>query len=383
MKEKFENRGLTGKIRLTLTDPSTNEKAIWEADKAIIIYYIKSIVTDYLKQGYRLTLRQLYYQLVTKNIIRNHDTIYKKLSSILDDCMYSGEIDWEAIEDRGRVPYLPYSVEGIEDALQDTIDAYRLNRQMGQSTHVELWTEKDAISGILKRVTSQFHIRLVVNKGYTSSSAIYGAYTRFKKKIEEGKKVHILYFGDHDPSGLDMVRDIRERLLFMFSHGESELLHSAAFEYWSKNCEKKDWNIYMLIDRYPQYEQMQKLVHADYNGGEDAKLEAMWDAAVISFYIEENSLFSVQHIGLTKEQIRKYSPPPNPAKITDPRAANYIKEHGKISYEVDALTPETLVQIVKDSIMENINEDMFVAVIEKEHRDKEAIEKFIKGMNEK
>ena len=82
------------------------------------------------------------------------------------------------------------------DALDDTANYYRLDRQRTQKQTIEVWTEKDAISGILKRITEKFHVRLGINKGYSSSAAMYRAYERFVEDINQGRKVTVLYFGD-------------------------------------------------------------------------------------------------------------------------------------------------------------------------------------------
>ncbi|MGL6008505.1 MAG: hypothetical protein ACRC1D_03535 [Culicoidibacterales bacterium] len=118
MKERFEHRKITGSITLTL---SNKEK--WTKDKGQLCDEVLSIIARYAKQGYTLTLRQLYYQLVAAGAIRNDDVVYKKMSSILYDLRYSGQVAWDAIEDRGRVPYMPYWVEDIADAIEDTVSA--------------------------------------------------------------------------------------------------------------------------------------------------------------------------------------------------------------------------------------------------------------------
>jgi hypothetical protein len=129
-------------------------------------------------------------------------------------------VDWDAIKDRGRIPKIPYCNESVQQAIEDAARTFRLDRQEDQQNVVEIWVEKDALSSILYRVASKYHIKLVVNKGYSSSTAMYEAYERFVEYFEQGKHVTILYFGDHDPSGKDMIRDIRERLTFMLCQGE-------------------------------------------------------------------------------------------------------------------------------------------------------------------
>ena len=265
---------------------------------------VNSIIEEYAEQGYILTLRQLYYQLVSRDVIANKQSEYAKLSTLLVKGRMAGVVDWNAIEDRIRVPFIPYSVDDIDDAINDTINQYRLNRQDGQDVYIELWVEKDALSGVLKRITSKYHINLMVNRGYSSCSAMHDAYERLERQESEGKKTVILYLGDHDPSGLDMIRDIEERL-----------------NEFGVNPE-------------------------------------------------------VRQIGLTMKQIKKYNPPPNPAKITDPRARNYIAEFGNVSWEVDALTPEVLHKLVQDNVEELIDMDLFNDKLIQEEQDKEKLQEF-------
>jgi hypothetical protein len=264
---------------------------------------INSIIEKYRQEGYRLTLRQLYYQLVTKDIIPNKQSEYAKLSALLVKGRMAGYVDWDAIEDRLRVANLPYWVRDIPDAINDTIRQYRLDRQTQQPVYIEVWCEKDALSSVLKRITHRYHVHLMVNRGYSSCSAMYDAYQRIARN-GMGRKVVILYLGDHDPSGLDMVRDIKERL--------SE------------------------------------------------------------FGIDPE----IRHVGITREQIKMYNPPPNPAKITDPRAKWYIEEHGNTSWEVDALDPKVLHALLIEHIEEMIDIDLFNEQIKKEEHDKEKLQEF-------
>lgn len=321
--EKFKDVRLTGSINVTCKFKNGTVR-YWRTTKEEVISDIQNVVQQYGNEGYILTLRQLHYQLVKANLIVNHIRAYKKLGEILDDCKYSGIIDWDAFEDRTRVPYIPYSVDGVDDALQDTIDQYRLNRQHGQKEHIELWTEKDALSGILKRTTEKYHIQLVVNKGYTSSSALYEAYHRVINNLRDSKTFTILYFGDHDPSGLDMIRDIRGRLTMMITKGKYKLPLKGL----------EDW-------------------------------------------------FQVVPIGLNMQQIKKYKLPPNPTKLTDTRSDKYVKLHGPDCWEVDALDPPTLTAIVEKNITERIDILKYEKMIAKENKGIKELQKFINSHNNK
>ncbi len=319
--EKFQDRILTGSIRVACKYENKPTR-YWEDRKENVIQHIIDIVDEYEADGYVLTLRQLHYQLVSSNWIVNHDSAYKKLGNIVDDCKYAGVIDWDNIEDRGRKPYIPYYVRDVEHALNDTIEQYRIDRQLGQDVCTELWTEKDALSGILRRSTEKYHIQLVVNKGYTSSSAIYAAYKRCIKAIGKQRRFIILYFGDHDPSGLDMVRDIRERLTFMLLNGDYAYnFEGMDMEYW----------------------------------------------------------FQVIPIGLSMEQIRKYNLPPNPTKLTDSRAKKYIQKFGETCWEVDALKPQVLTSIVEANIVNLIDVPQYKSMLEVENKGITELKKIVKN----
>lgn len=373
MREKFEDRALTGQINIKCKNDDGTFR-MWTADKGEVIDHITGIVNRYIRMGYRLTLRQLHYQLVTKNWIVNHDTAYSKLGDILDDCRYAGVIDWDMIEDRGRVPHLPYHADSVAEALEELHDYYRRDRQEGQRNLVEVWTEKDALSGILKRPAEKYHVRLVVNKGYSSSSALYRAYQRILEAIKDGQTFTILYFGDHDPSGLDMVRDIRDRLMKFLCSG-TQLRNDLAFmNKLQENWDATGMNVHELAaQEYLSYKAIDRFMDGSWSDDEDD----LFDTARIRRYIDENDIFRVIPMGLTMEQIKKYKLPPNPAKLTDGRAKDYIAEHGRICWEVDALDPEVLTAIVDRHIRSEIDIDLYDAMLESEETNKVEIRGFI------
>jgi hypothetical protein len=181
-------------------------------DKAKTITKANEIIDAYRAQGYRLTLRQLYYQFVSRDLIPNSERSYKNLGVAISEGRLAGLIDWTAIEDRVRVPKLPRQWSSIQSLVDSALYAYRLPRWEGQDNYVELWVEKDALAGVLQPLAEESHVTLMVNRGYSSQSAMYEAAQRFISAGEEHSKLHLLYLGDHDPSGEDMVRDVRDRL---------------------------------------------------------------------------------------------------------------------------------------------------------------------------
>ena len=180
-----------------------------------MISQCNTIITRYQAQGLRLTLRQLYYQLVSRNVVPNTERSYKRVGGILSDGRLAGLVDWNAIEDRGRPPIMQSQWRNLEGLAKSALSAYRLPRWAGQEFYVELWVEKQALAGVLEPIAEEFHVPLIVNKGYSSQSAMYESARRLTQSdapYTEMRTKVVLYMGDHDPSGEDMVRDVRARL---------------------------------------------------------------------------------------------------------------------------------------------------------------------------
>lgn len=320
---------------------------------------VNEIINIYSQQGYQLTLRQLYYQLVTRNIVVNNSKEYDKLNNLITKGRLLGIVDWNAIVDRTRSPKLPYFNHNPEDAINDAYTQYRLDRQLNQKAYVELWVEKDALSAVLMRKTSHYHIHLMVNRGYSSTTAMYDSYNRILRAIEDKRKAYILYLGDHDPSGLDMVRDIYDRIVRMLANQPSGVQKLIDENY-------EEFGIDELLNKWmDKIYEFQEMCEEEYKG-----TTINYSQECLA-YIFEN--FEIRHIGLTTEQVRQYNPPPNPAKMTDPRADWYVSKFGRTSWEVDALEPAVLHQIIDDNINQLIDIKQFNAMLEKEKVEKEIL----------
>lgn len=319
--------------------------------------FINEIIEEYQQEGYILTLRQLYYQLVSRDVIPNKPNEYAKLSTLLKEGRMAGIVDWDAIEDRLRKPESPSAWKSPQSIINACIEQYRKDRQKGQKIYLEVWVEKDALSGVLKRVTEKFGVPIMVNRGYSSASAMFDSYERFLKAIQKGQEVKVLYLGDFDPSGVDMIRDIKARI-DEFIVGSEALKDEADFG--------RNKNLYQ--------ERFDDFIEQGLQG---------WEADEIAReqYAEDKAKqFKIVPIALTKEQIRQYNPPPNPAKITDPRAKDFIAKHGNTSWEVDALKPEVLNDILTKAIESNIEIELFESVIEEEQEDIENLKKLSKEL---
>lgn len=194
------------------------------ADALTMIATINDILDDYRSQGYDLSLRQLYYQLVSRNIIPNEERSYKNTGNLVSDARLAGLIDWDMIKDRGREMVSNPHWEGTSAFLESVAPQFRLDLWEGQETYVEVMVEKQALEGVLEPVCRELDIPFTANKGYSSSSAMYEAGRRMYDKLQQEKAVYIIYLGDHDPSGIDMSRDVLDRLRLFAECHENDTL---------------------------------------------------------------------------------------------------------------------------------------------------------------
>src|SRR5262245_25433380 len=157
-------------------------------DSLVKIEQMVSIIDEYQAQGLRMTARQLYYQFVSRDFIVNTDKSYKLLTALLTNARYAGLVDWDAIEDRGREPNTPSEWPDLSALVASALRAYRLPRWRDQPKYVELWVEKQALAGVLEPIAREYHATLMVNKGYSSASAMKESAERIKKNTIKNQK---------------------------------------------------------------------------------------------------------------------------------------------------------------------------------------------------
>lgn len=166
---------------------------------------------DVLCLHHPMTVRQVYYQLVSRQVIKNNRSQYQAVSKALVSARQNHTIPWEWIEDRLRQPRFVSMWENLADFAETAITAYRRDIWQKQKRLVEVWLEKDALSGIFEEVLGDYGVTLNVGRGYDGWDSIRNASARYKPWHND---VVVLYFGDFDPSGEDMVRSLKERLAF-------------------------------------------------------------------------------------------------------------------------------------------------------------------------
>ena len=177
-----------------------------------LIERVNGIIAEYDAAGYALTLRQVYYQLVARDVIENSERSYKNVGNLINNGRLSGLIDWNAIEDRTRVHRELSHWNSLSEILSDAASQYRRDLWEGQPYYVEVWVEKDALIGIVEQAAQSRDCPCFSCRGYASQSAMWASAQRFIRKYRQERQCILLYLGDHDPSGIDMTRDIRERL---------------------------------------------------------------------------------------------------------------------------------------------------------------------------
>ena len=264
---------------------------------ASVIEMANSIIEDYSAQGFSLTLRQLYYQFVARDLIPNTERSYKRLGGIINDGRLAGEVSWSAIEDRLRVPVTPSWWDSPADVIRAAASGYQRDRWDGQTFRVEVWIEKDALAGVIAGICDELQVPYLACRGYTSQSATWRAAVRMERNHRRGQTPVVIHLDD--PSGIDMTRDITDRLALLSG---------------------------LTID--------------------------------------------VNRIALNMDQIEEHSPPPNPAKTTDSRFDSYVVEYGDDSWELDALEPRMLSDLVGDTIRSYMDTDLYDDEVAKEEAER-------------
>lgn len=253
------------------------------------IDYVNGIIRDYNAQGYKLTVRQIYYQLVARNIIANTYQNYKRIASIINDGKMAGIVDWDAIEDRTREFIIRNHWRNGGSILRACADQYFEDMWQNQHTRVAVIIEKEALVGVLTDLCERYDVPILAARGYPSGTVLREfAKTVVNPALVHGQNYHSLHLGDHDPSGLDMTRDLTEKF-GIFCDGDPNI--------------------------------------------------------------------ALTRLALNMDQIEELNPPKNPAKSTDSRFEKYAQEFGTSSWELDALQPSFLNELVESNITGFIDQE--------------------------
>lgn len=274
----------------------------FRAESLRLIEKINGVIKDYDAQGYSLTLRQVYYQMVARDVIQNNEKSYKNLGNLINDARLAGMIDWHSIEDRTRNLRGLSHWDSPAEIIKSVSNSYHIDYWEEQENYVEVWVEKDALVGIVGQVCNELDVNYFSCRGYVSQSEMWAASRRLARQRDAGKNIVLLHLGDHDPSGIDMSRDIQDR----------------------------------------------------------------------------NSLFGTDfefhRLALNMNQIEAFAPPPNPTKLTDSRAGDYILNYGESCWELDALEPKVISDLISENVLKYRDPYYYEIAKSKEKSERERLE---------
>lgn len=266
-----------------------------------------------------LTLRQIYYRLVAGGLIPNRRSAYNGLSAQLVKAREAGEVDESRIVDRSRTIQdraFDSPTDFLEAAIYTTKSKNFRRFWTTQENYVEAWVEKDALSQVIAGAVEDLNTIVAPSRGYSSFSYLREAARRFQNNRGDAGHVVILHLADHDPSGLDMTRDLRERFI-------------------------------------------------SYTGGYPFSIE-------------------VKRIALTFDQVQERDLIPNPTKIEDPRAAGYIARYGNECWELDAIEPDQLVEMVETAVSNHVTDwDTWDEIKEQDAQDRQELRKVFEDLKKK
>lgn len=307
----------------------------------------------YAADGYDLSLRQIYYLFVAQDLFpdsrcwindggwkrhpdgtKNAEPNYKWLGDLLNKARLAGILDWDYIVDRTRTVRGTPHWSDPQHIVDSAASSHRLDKWATQRRRVEIWVEKDALAGVIERVAGQYDVEWFSCRGYVSQSEQWGAAQRLMKHLRNGQAVTILHLGDHDPSGIDMTRDIRARL--------------ATFT-------TRDW-LDDNADAFPE---------------DTVKVADVLDH--LRAHVGDEDPVELRRIALNWDQVQDFRPPPNPTKLSDSRSSNkegtgYLDVYGEQCWELDALPPDELAGLISNEIDGILDRSLYDIIERREAR---------------
>jgi hypothetical protein len=309
-----------------------------------IIAHANRICERYAGLGLTLTLRQLFYQYVQEGLIPNAQNEYKRLGDIVGDARMAGELDWDYLIDRTRNVVSTPHWKDAADVVQKAAEQYRTDLWEPQKVRPFVFIEKDAAIGVVESVCDENSVPYFSCRGYASVSEIWSFAQRIRYYIENGEQVVILHIGDHDPSGLDMTRDLQKRLNLFVTRDWLML--------WGQSL-PRPVSVGDIKDRMRG--------HMREHGSHIRNWESPW---------------TIRRLALNYDQVETYNPPPNPAKTTDARYERYVEETGLYdSWELDALDPVVLQDLIQEEIDAVRDLDMWGQALATMEEDRDTLKK--------
>lgn len=269
-----------------------------------------TIIHEYEANGLVLTLRQLYYQFVARGLVENTSQSYNMIKGAVNDGRLAGLISWTAIEDRTRNLMGVRTFSGPADILRQSAVEYKRDLWLEQPWRPEVWIEKEALAGVIQDICIQLRVDFFACRGYNSQSEQWRAGQRFARYVQKGQRPIVFHLGDHDPEGVDMTRDNRDRL---------EMFAGVPVQ--------------------------------------------------------------VVRLALNYSQVLRYNPPPNFIKPLSSRAKSYRDKFGDQCWELDALDPRTIRDLIADAVNKVRNEELWSQSLAREAADRDRLDRAIEELD--
>jgi hypothetical protein len=156
----------------------------------------RNALYDIVQEQQPMTVRQVFYQATVRGLVAKTENGYQMVATDLANMRKEGELPYGWIADNTRWMRKPRTFDSMQEALQDTARFYRRGLWSSADRYVEIWLEKDALSGVIIPVTSEYDVPLMVARGYASLSFLSSA---AEAVAEEDRPCYIYQLGDHDP----------------------------------------------------------------------------------------------------------------------------------------------------------------------------------------
>ena len=247
-----------------------------------------------------MTSRGVFYQATSHGLVPKTENGCSMVERALVQKRREGRIPYNWITDSTRWQRRPRAYSSVAHALEETAKLYRRRLWDDADAYVEIWIEKDALTGVVYPVTSEYDVPLMSARGYPSLSFLH---TAAEQMAEQKRPCFIYQFGDHDPSGVDAARAIEKELREM-----------------SPNVE----------------------IH-------------------------------FERVAVTLRQIADWNLPMRPTKKSDTRSKKWT---GGDSVELDALDPDTLRGLVRNSIERHVDREQLKVLLVAERSEREQLAMF-------
>ena len=225
---------------------------------------LAAICTELAFQQKPLTLRGLLYRKVSSGSVPSTDPQhYNRIGRLMTRLREAGVVAFNWLVDNLRVTQKPSSWSGLNEFVDTVREAYRKDFWASLPEYVHIFCEKDAIAGTIAPVTTEYDVHLSPIRGYTSLSFANEIAQQWRK-IE--KPIHAYYVGDFDPSGFDLERDVKEKLL----------RYCGRPYYWTRlGVNYEDFDEFDLIPLKPKKTDRRYQAFVDEHGKQCAEVDAI------------------------------------------------------------------------------------------------------------